>query len=36
MTCLLCGSMRLAPLYDDVRDRFGVARELHRFLRCEM
>ena len=35
MACLLCGSTRLMRLYDNVRDRFGIAQEPHHFLRCE-
>jgi SAM-dependent methyltransferase len=34
MRCLICGCARLEPLYDHIRDRFGVAPGEHRFLRC--
>lgn len=34
MRCLLCASVKLGMLYDNVRDRFGVAPGAYRFLRC--
>ncbi len=34
MACLFCGSAALEPLYEGVRDRYGVAEGTHRFLRC--
>jgi len=33
--CLMCGSVRLRPLYEAVRDRSGVAVGTSRFLGCE-
>jgi SAM-dependent methyltransferase len=33
--CLMCGSGRLGPLYEAVRDRFGMAAQASRFLGCE-
>lgn len=33
--CLMCGSPRLRPLYEAVRDRSGVAAGTSRFLGCE-
>src|SRR5262249_17103007 len=35
MACLFCGSRVLAPLYEGIRDHYGVAEGTHRFLRCE-
>ena len=34
MACLFCASTTLEPLYEGIRDRYGVAEETHRFLRC--
>lgn len=34
MRCLLCASLELGMLYENVRDRFGVAPGAYRFLRC--
>jgi SAM-dependent methyltransferase len=34
MRCLICGSSELGPLYENVRDRFGVAVGVYRFLGC--
>lgn len=34
MACLFCGSAALEPLYEGIRDRYGVAEGTHRFLRC--
>jgi len=35
MACLFCGSVALAPLYEGIRDHYGVAEGTHRFLRCD-
>ena len=35
MACLFCGSGALAPLYEGIRDHYGVAEGTHRFLRCD-
>jgi SAM-dependent methyltransferase len=34
MRCLICGSAKLGMLYENVRDRFGVAGGDYRFLHC--
>ena len=34
MRCLFCGSAALEPLYEGIRDRYGVDATPHRFLRC--
>jgi SAM-dependent methyltransferase len=34
MACLFCSSTTLAPLYEGIRDHYGVAEGTHRFLRC--
>ena len=34
MACLFCGSTALEPLYEGIRDHYGVDAEVHRFLRC--
>ena len=34
MRCLFCGSATLEPLYEGIRDRYGVDPEIRRFLRC--
>ena len=34
MACLFCGSAALEPLYEGIRDHYGVDTEIHRFLRC--
>jgi SAM-dependent methyltransferase len=34
MACLFCGGTALAPLYEGIRDHYGVDTEAHRFLRC--
>jgi SAM-dependent methyltransferase len=34
MTCLFCGSAALAPLYEGIRDHYGVDPDIRRFLRC--
>ena len=34
MRCLLCAAVELGMLYDNVRDRFGVAPGTYRFLQC--
>lgn len=33
--CLICGSKRLAPLHENVRDRYGIAAGRYAFLRCD-
>lgn len=35
MACLVCGSARLRPLYEGVRDHHGIATDAYRFLGCE-
>lgn len=35
MRCLVCQATGLSPLYEDVRDHYGVVAEPYRFLRCE-
>lgn len=35
MACLVCRSTRLRPLYDGVRDHYGIAVDTYRFLECE-
>jgi SAM-dependent methyltransferase len=34
MACLFCSSAALEPLYEGIRDHYGVAEGTHRFLRC--
>ncbi len=34
MACLFCGSAALAPLYEGIRDHYGVDPHIRRFLRC--
>ena len=34
MACLFCGGQALEPLYEGIRDHYGVDVETHRFLRC--
>jgi SAM-dependent methyltransferase len=34
MACLFCGGTALVPLYEGIRDHYGVDAETHRFLRC--
>jgi SAM-dependent methyltransferase len=34
MACLFCSSAVLEPLYEGIRDHYGVAEGTHRFLRC--
>lgn len=34
MACLFCGSSALEPLYEGIRDHYGIDAEVHRFLRC--
>jgi hypothetical protein len=34
MVCLFCGSAALAPLYEGIRDHYGVDPGIRRFLRC--
>ena len=34
MACLFCGGVKLEPLYEGIRDHYGVDTEVHRFLRC--
>ena len=34
MRCLFCGAATLEPLYEGIRDRYGVDTDTHRFLRC--
>jgi len=34
MACLFCGSAALEPLYEDIRDHYGIDQGSHRFLRC--
>ena len=34
MPCLFCGGTTLEPLYEGIRDHYGVDTEVHRFLRC--
>jgi SAM-dependent methyltransferase len=34
MACLFCASTTLEPLYEGIRDRYGVAEGTHCFLRC--
>jgi SAM-dependent methyltransferase len=34
MACLFCGSAALEPLYEGIRDHYGIDESTHRFLRC--
>lgn len=34
MACLFCGSATLEPLYEGIRDHYGIDKGTHRFLRC--
>jgi len=34
MACLFCGGKTLEPLYEGIRDHYGIDPETHRFLRC--
>ena len=34
MACLFCGGTTLEPLYEGIRDHYGIDLETHRFLRC--
>ena len=34
MACLFCGSASLEPLYEGIRNHYGVDADTHRFLRC--
>jgi SAM-dependent methyltransferase len=34
MACLFCGSPALEPLYEGIRDHYGIDRETRRFIRC--
>ena len=34
MACLFCGSTSLEPLYEGIRDHYGIDEGIHRFLRC--
>jgi SAM-dependent methyltransferase len=34
MACLFCGSAALAPLYEGIRDHYGIDQGIRRFLRC--
>ena len=34
MACLFCGSTSLTPLYEGIRDHYGIDEDVHRFLRC--
>jgi 2-polyprenyl-3-methyl-5-hydroxy-6-metoxy-1,4-benzoquinol methylase len=34
MACLFCGGKALEPLYEGIRDHYGIDAETHRFLRC--
>ena len=34
MACLFCGSTSLTPLYEGIRDHYGIDEDVHRFLLC--
>ena len=34
MACLFCGSAALEPLYEGIRDHYGIDQETRRFIRC--